>query len=170
MVEAVRKYTGLDFDNQPLEELIAAGNKMGLDMPSDTSWGHALYNIFDAFVEEKLTGPVSSPIIPSRSVRLQRRNRQILVSQRDSSSSFAQAKAATLSASLTILSINALVSSNKCSPKQRATKRRNPTTRTSAPRSNTVCLPRADSASASTVWLCSSQTAHLLGTCFCSPQ
>ena len=58
MVEAVRKYTGLDFDNQPLEELIAAGNKMGLDMPSDTSWGHALYNIFDAFVEEKLTGPV----------------------------------------------------------------------------------------------------------------
>lgn len=32
MVEAVRKYTGLDFDNQPLEELIAAGNKMGLDM------------------------------------------------------------------------------------------------------------------------------------------
>lgn len=58
MVQAVKKYTGLDFDNQPLDELIAAGNKMGLDMAADTSWGNALYNIFDAFVEEKLTGPV----------------------------------------------------------------------------------------------------------------
>ena len=58
MVQAVKKYTGLDFDNEPLETLIAAGNKMGLEMSPDTSWGHALYNIFDAFVEEKLTGPV----------------------------------------------------------------------------------------------------------------
>lgn len=58
MVQAVKKYTGLDFDNDPLDELIAAGNKMGLDMAADTSWGNALYNIFDAFVEEKLTGPV----------------------------------------------------------------------------------------------------------------
>ena len=58
MVQAVEKYTGLDFDNEPLETLIAAGNEMGLEMSADTSWGHALYNIFDAFVEEKLTGPV----------------------------------------------------------------------------------------------------------------
>ncbi len=58
MVQAVKKYTGLDFDNEPLETLIAKGNEMGLEMPPDTSWGHALYNIFDAFVEEKLTGPV----------------------------------------------------------------------------------------------------------------
>lgn len=58
MVEAVKKYTGLDFDNDPLPELIARGNKMGLDMSESTSWGNALYNIFDAFVEEKLTGPV----------------------------------------------------------------------------------------------------------------
>lgn len=58
MVQAVKKYTGLDFDNDSLDNLIAAGNKMGLEMSPDTSWGHALYNIFDAFVEEKLTGPV----------------------------------------------------------------------------------------------------------------
>lgn len=58
MVQAVKKYTGLDFDNEPLETLIAKGNEMGLEMSADTSWGHALYNIFDAFVEEKLTGPV----------------------------------------------------------------------------------------------------------------
>lgn len=58
MVQAVKKYTGLDFDKDPLETLIAKGNEMGLEMSPDTSWGHALYNIFDAFVEEKLTGPV----------------------------------------------------------------------------------------------------------------
>ena len=58
MVQAVKKYTGLDFDNDSLETLIAKGNEMGLEMSPDTSWGHALYNIFDAFVEEKLTGPV----------------------------------------------------------------------------------------------------------------
>lgn len=58
MVQAVKKYTGLDFDNDSLETLIAKGNEMGLEMSPDTTWGHALYNIFDAFVEEKLTGPV----------------------------------------------------------------------------------------------------------------
>lgn len=58
MVQAVKKYTGLDFDGQPLSDLIAEGNKMGLDLPADTTWGKALYEIFDAFVEEKLTGPV----------------------------------------------------------------------------------------------------------------
>ena len=58
MVEAVKKYTGLDFDNDDLASLIERGNKMGLDMPANTSWGNALYNIFDAFVEEKLMGPV----------------------------------------------------------------------------------------------------------------
>ena len=58
MVQAVKKHTGLDFDKDPLETLIAKGNEMGLEMSPDTSWGHALYNIFDAFVEEKLTGPV----------------------------------------------------------------------------------------------------------------
>lgn len=58
MVDAVKKYTGLDFDAQPLQDLIAAGNTMGLDLPSDTTWGKALYEIFDTFVEEKLTGPV----------------------------------------------------------------------------------------------------------------
>ena len=58
MVEAVKKYTGLDFEKGNLRELIKKANDMGLDMPSDTSWGNALYKVFDTFVEEKLTGPV----------------------------------------------------------------------------------------------------------------
>lgn len=58
MVEAVRKYTGLDFDSQPLDELIKLANAKGLDLPGDTSWGKALYEVFDRFVEEKLVGPI----------------------------------------------------------------------------------------------------------------
>ncbi|MCM1455727.1 MAG: lysine--tRNA ligase [Bacteroides sp.] len=58
MTEAVKKYTGLDFDSQPLDELIAAANKMGLELKADTTWGTALYEVFDSFVEEKLVGPV----------------------------------------------------------------------------------------------------------------
>jgi len=58
MVEAVKKYTGLDFDAQPLDELINAANGMGLELKPDTGWGRALYEVFDNFVEEKLVGPV----------------------------------------------------------------------------------------------------------------
>lgn len=58
MVEAVKKYTGLDFDSQPLDELIKQANAMGLELPANTSWGAALYEVFDRFVEEKLVGPV----------------------------------------------------------------------------------------------------------------
>lgn len=58
MVQAVKKYLGLDFDAQPLSELIKAANDMGLELAEDTSWGNALYKLFDAFVEEKLVGPV----------------------------------------------------------------------------------------------------------------
>ena len=58
MVEAVKKYTGLDFDSQPLDELIEKANEKGLDLPLTTTWGSALYAVFDAFVEEQLTGPV----------------------------------------------------------------------------------------------------------------
>ncbi len=58
MVEAVRKYTGLDFDAEPLSDLIAKANALGLELAPDASWGNALYKVFDVLVEEKLTGPV----------------------------------------------------------------------------------------------------------------
>ncbi|MBQ9276369.1 MAG: lysine--tRNA ligase [Clostridia bacterium] len=58
MVEAVKKYLGLDFDNEPLADLIGKANAKGLDLAPDTSWGNALYAVFDAFVEEQLVGPV----------------------------------------------------------------------------------------------------------------
>lgn len=58
MVDAVKRYVGLDFDSQPLDELIKKANEKGLELAPDTSWGNALYKVFDAFVEDKLTGPV----------------------------------------------------------------------------------------------------------------
>ncbi len=58
MVEAVRRYVGMDFDTGELGDLIAKANAKGLELAADTSWGKALYEVFDNFVEEKLTGPV----------------------------------------------------------------------------------------------------------------
>ncbi len=58
MVECVRKHTGLDFDTQPLDELIAEANKRGLELKADTTWGSALFEVFDTLCEEHLTGPV----------------------------------------------------------------------------------------------------------------
>ena len=58
MVEAVKKYTGLDFDTQSLDELIAQANAKGLELAKNTSWGTALYEVFDRFVEERLVGPI----------------------------------------------------------------------------------------------------------------
>ena len=58
MVEAVRRYVGMDFDTEELGDLIAKANAKGLELAADTSWGKALYEVFDNFVEEKLTGPV----------------------------------------------------------------------------------------------------------------
>ncbi len=58
MSDAVKRYTGLDFDKEDLAELIKKANGMGLELSADTTWGNALYQVFDNFVEEKLTGPV----------------------------------------------------------------------------------------------------------------
>ena len=58
MTEAVKRYVGMDFDSEPLGALIAKANAKGLELPADTTWGKALYEVFDNFVEDKLTGPV----------------------------------------------------------------------------------------------------------------
>lgn len=58
MVDAVKRYTGMDFDNDPLSDLIKRANGRGLDIPETESWGNVLYKVFDVFVEEKLDGPV----------------------------------------------------------------------------------------------------------------
>lgn len=58
MTEIVKEVTGLDFDNQPLPELIKQANAMGLEIDEDECWGKALYEVFDAKCEEKLVNPI----------------------------------------------------------------------------------------------------------------
>ncbi|MBO5983383.1 MAG: lysine--tRNA ligase, partial [Clostridia bacterium] len=43
MVDAVKKYQGMDFDNEPLAELIEKANKKGLEIKADETWGNVLY-------------------------------------------------------------------------------------------------------------------------------
>ena len=58
MVDAVKKYQGMDFDNEELSVLIEKANKKGLEIKADETWGNVLFKVFDAFVEEHLDGPV----------------------------------------------------------------------------------------------------------------
>ena len=57
MQDAVKEYTGIDF-NKPMKTILSECNKKGLELEKDTTWGNALYKVFDCFVEEKLYGPV----------------------------------------------------------------------------------------------------------------
>ncbi|MEG2158575.1 MAG: lysine--tRNA ligase, partial [Clostridia bacterium] len=59
MLQAVEKYTGVDFDKLSTEEAITKANELlpvKLDK-SKQSWGYAVYEVFDAFVEKELIQP-----------------------------------------------------------------------------------------------------------------
>ncbi|MCM1289230.1 MAG: lysine--tRNA ligase [Corallococcus sp.] len=59
MIDAVKKYTGLDFGklNSDKKAVDAAKSK-GIDLPeSKQTWGHALYECFDVLVEKELVQP-----------------------------------------------------------------------------------------------------------------
>ena len=60
MHEAVKRYTGLDFMAITSdEEAVAAAKSIGVELPetADSTWGNALYEVFDQRVEEKLVQP-----------------------------------------------------------------------------------------------------------------
>jgi lysyl-tRNA synthetase class 2 len=57
MVDAVKKYTGLDFEAEPLDVLIKKGEAMGVGFEKATCWGKALYTVFDQKVEAQLVQP-----------------------------------------------------------------------------------------------------------------
>lgn len=59
MIQAVKKYTGLDFDTLTDQTAADAAQKIGVAVdPKKTSWGNVLYQVFDQKVEEKLIQPV----------------------------------------------------------------------------------------------------------------
>ena len=57
MAEAVAKYTGIDFMASSIEEVYAKVAAKGLKLEPNLSWGKALAEMFDAYVEENLVQP-----------------------------------------------------------------------------------------------------------------
>ena len=59
MVDAVKQYTGVDFDSFRLdhEKAREEAKRLGVEVKKDASWGDCLYAVFDDKVEEKLIQP-----------------------------------------------------------------------------------------------------------------
>lgn len=58
MLEAVKEYTGVDFTNLNDEQAVAEATRLGVELDkSKRTWGNAVYEVFDQFVEEKLVQP-----------------------------------------------------------------------------------------------------------------
>ncbi|MDR3293634.1 MAG: lysine--tRNA ligase [Clostridiales bacterium] len=57
MVEAVREIAGIDCEKESLDKLKKLAKTKGIDLKADTSWGAAVYALFDNLVEDKLIQP-----------------------------------------------------------------------------------------------------------------
>ncbi len=58
MLEAVKKYAGIDFARMTDEQAVEAAKNKGVELAAGKrTWGHALYECFDAFVEKELVQP-----------------------------------------------------------------------------------------------------------------
>ena len=58
MIEAVKKYVGIDFANMTDEQAVKAAKQKGIELAKGKqTWGNALYECFDAFVEKELIQP-----------------------------------------------------------------------------------------------------------------
>ena len=78
MVEAVKKYSGVDFNDwKSDEDAIASAKEHHVELPEVPTKGAILAEFFDAFVEDKLIQPTSSMIILSRSARWPSASRMI---------------------------------------------------------------------------------------------
>lgn len=58
MIDAVKKYTGIDFNELDDTKAVSEAKKLGITLEeSKQTWGYALFEIFDQKVEEKLVQP-----------------------------------------------------------------------------------------------------------------
>ena len=67
MVEAVKKYTGIDFGEITEDrKAVGAARKIGVELPAtaERTWGNALYEVFDQRVEEHLIQPTFITMYP----------------------------------------------------------------------------------------------------------
>ena len=59
MIEAVKKYTKVDFNKLDNKQAVEAAKKLGVELDKNNkTWGYALYEVFDKLVERHLLGPV----------------------------------------------------------------------------------------------------------------
>lgn len=59
MLDAVKKYTGVDYDKMNAQEALEAAKKLGVEIDDNKkAWGNIVYATFDQLVEEKLIQPV----------------------------------------------------------------------------------------------------------------
>ncbi len=58
MVDVVKKYTDIDFDNMDMATIVEKANAIGVELSLDDSWGKALYEVFDQKIEEHLVQPI----------------------------------------------------------------------------------------------------------------
>ncbi|MDE5618719.1 MAG: lysine--tRNA ligase, partial [Clostridia bacterium] len=57
MVDAVKEYTGIDFNCNDVDELASQAKARGVELPKELTWGRLLYSVFDQKVEENLIQP-----------------------------------------------------------------------------------------------------------------
>jgi lysyl-tRNA synthetase class 2 len=58
MIDAVKKYCGVDFNNFDEKAALETVKEMGIELPeAKRTWGYALYEVFDQKVEHKLIQP-----------------------------------------------------------------------------------------------------------------
>ena len=59
MLEAIKHYTGVDYDKMTAEEALKAALELGVEIDDKKkAWGNIVYATFDQKVESQLTGPV----------------------------------------------------------------------------------------------------------------
>lgn len=59
MLDAIKKYVGIDYDKMTAEEALEAAKSVGVEIDDKkTAWGNIVYATFDQKVEEKLIQPV----------------------------------------------------------------------------------------------------------------
>ncbi|MGB4034210.1 MAG: lysine--tRNA ligase [Christensenellales bacterium] len=58
MIELVKEHIGIDFSVEDLDTIRKKAKDIGVELDEDTTWGKALYQIFDEKIEEKLVQPI----------------------------------------------------------------------------------------------------------------
>ncbi len=57
MAEAVKEHTGIDFMSSDIDTILADCKERGIELNRDISWGKAMAELFDRYVEDKLIQP-----------------------------------------------------------------------------------------------------------------